>query len=187
MNTRRFSRHLPPLQREPLGLRLWLVLMGFAIWFLAVLYSYPVATVSTLLVLVGANHMLCRRSTRRTLALAATRPGNPLCTFARALDLRAVDPWVVRATFEELQTYFPQQAQPFPIRPTDKMVDDLDIDPDDINFIAQDIAERAGYSLESSQQNPLYGKVETVGELIQFFTHQPKPLRGLRDAASGEG
>lgn len=93
------------------------------------------------------------------------------------MDLREVDPWVVRAAFEELQPYFPKQARPFPLRPEDRLVADLRIDPDDIDDIddiAQSIATRAGYSLDQNEQNPLYGHVESVGELIQFFTHQPK-------------
>jgi hypothetical protein len=81
---------------------------------------------------------------------------------------------VVRAAFEELQPYFPQQARPFPIQPADRLVDDLHIDPDDIEDIARNIAARAGYSLDYTERNPLYGHVDTVGNLIQFFTHQPK-------------
>lgn len=189
MNKRILSRHLPPAPAPAAALITlvgWLGIIGLAIWFLAVLYSNPIATVSVLFVLVIAYQMMSRWDTRRRLALAATRPGNPLCTFARAVNLRTVDPWMVRATFEELQPYFPKQAQPFPIRPADKIVDDLSIDPEEVDYIAHAIAVRAGYSLESTEHNPLHGKVETVGELIQYFTHQPRVTTRPRVSASRE-
>jgi len=53
--------------------------------------------------------------------------------------------------------------------------DDLRIDPDDIDGeMIEEIAERAGYSLDSTRDNPMYGRVQTVGDLVKFITLQPR-------------
>jgi len=174
MNVRLFSRHLPPAPSYPIRPLGWLFLACLAAGLIALIYHHPIATIGFLLFVTIGGWIASRIDTRRKLALAASRPGDPLCAFSRSIDLRSVDPWIVRAAFEELQPYFPEQARPFPIRPTDRLVDDLHIDPDDIEDIARDIAARAGYSLDHTEQNPLYAHVDTVGDLIQFFTHQPK-------------
>lgn len=152
----------------------WLFLACLAAGFGALIYSRPVLYLGLLAIGSVGVWVDSRSEASRLRALALSRPGDPLCAFARSMDLRAVDPWVVRAAFEELQPYFPKQARPFPLRPEDRLVADFRIDPDDVDDIAQSIATRAGYSLDQSEQNPLYGQVESVGELIQFFTHQPK-------------
>lgn len=139
MDARLFSRHLPPAPPRasihPVG---WLLLAILIAGLVALIYYHPLAVaVYVLFVTVGgwiASHI----NTRRKLALASSRSvGNALCAFARSMDLRALDPWIVRAVFEELQPCFPEQARPFPIRPTDRLVEDLHLDPDDIEEIAQ--------------------------------------------------
>lgn len=136
MNARLFSRHLPPTPSYPTRPIGWLVLALLGVGLVALLYYYPIPVLGFLLFVIGGGWIATRIDTRRKLALAASRPGDPLCVFARALGLRAVDPWVVRAAFEQLQPYFPAQSRPFPIQPTDRLVDDLHIDPDDIEDIA---------------------------------------------------
>ena len=174
MNARLFSRHLPPAPSLPIRPLEWLFLACLAAGLFALIYHYPLSTIGFLLFITLIGWIASRIDTRRKLALAASRPGDPLCAGARSLDLRSVDPWVVRAAFEELQLYFPKQVRPFPIQHGDRLVDDLHIDPDAIEDIARDIAARAGYSLDHTDKNPLYAHVDTVGDLIQFFTHQPK-------------
>jgi len=61
------------------------------------------------------------------------------------------------------------------LRPTDRLEDDLRIDPNDIDGeMIEEIAERAGYSLDSTRDNPMYGRVQTVGDLVKFITLQPR-------------
>ena len=38
-------------------------------------------------------------------------------------------------------------------------------------------------SLDHTERNPLYGRVETVGDLIQFFTHQEKTRNSRHDGS----
>lgn len=174
MSARPFSRRLPPPPTYPVRPVGWFFLAWLIAGLVALIYFRPLPVGIFLAVLTFGGWILSRIDTRRKLALASARLGEPLCVFARSMDLRSVDPWVVRAAFEELQPYFPEQARPFPVLPTDRLVDDLHIDRDEIDGIARDIAARAGYSLDHTEQNPLYGHVDTVGDLIQLFTHQTK-------------
>ncbi len=62
----------------------------------------------------------------------------------------------------------------FPIRPDDRFEGDLKIDMDDMEDLAEVIAQRTGRPLDRCQQNPLCGKVKTVRDLVEFFIHQPR-------------
>src|SRR4029077_10265041 len=90
---------------------------------------------------------------RRLAALAAERQGESICSFARAFDCRAVDTWVIRAVFEELQPYRVFGRGRLPLRPTDELVGDQAIDDEDLEDLTEDIACRAGRSLEDYVKN----------------------------------
>jgi len=61
----------------------------------------------------------------------------------------------------------------FPIRPDDRLEEDLDIDGDDLDFfLLKQIAERTGRSLAETKMNSYYGKVKTVRDLVGFFVGQ---------------
>jgi hypothetical protein len=59
-----------------------------------------------------------------------------------------------------------------PLRATDDLDEDLRSDPDDLDDLAGDIADRTGRSLEGYAEDPLYGKIRTVGDLVQFCVAQ---------------
>ena len=73
-------------------------------------------------------------------ALAAERRGDSICVFARTLDCRAIDTWIVRAVPEELSKLHPD----LPILPTDRLGADLLIVARDLDNLAIDMASRAG-------------------------------------------
>ena len=150
-----------------------MVLACFAAILIGCAYHHPARFFGFVILYAVVGWMAVVIDFRRKRALAASRPGDPLCAFARSFDLRAVDPWLVRAAFEELQKLCVEALRPFPIRPSDRFEEDFNIHPDDIEDIAQNIAERAGYSLDQYEQNPLCGQVETVGDLVQFLAYQP--------------
>ena len=57
-----------------------------------------------------------------------------------------------------------------PIRPTDRLVDDLRIDPDDVFFdILPSVAERSGHCLDEPRDDSFEGPVETVGDLSSLL------------------
>lgn len=115
-------------------------------------------------VLAGYDRLRLRR-------LARQRAGDSICTFARSFDRRTTDPWIIRAVYEELQTYF---AGELPVRAADRIEEDLHMDWEDVDDLIRDVAARAGRSLEHSESNPFYGQVRNVGDLVLFLKHQRK-------------
>jgi hypothetical protein len=107
----------------------------------------------------------------RLRCLAQQRMGDSICTFARSFNRRVVDPWVVRATYEEFHAYYDRLL---PIRASDGIEEDLKMDWDDVDDLLADVAFRAGRSLENLELNPLYGQVRNVGDLVLFLMYQPK-------------
>ena len=97
---------------------------------------------------------------RRLQVMAARRQGESICTFVRAFDCRAFDTWVLRATYEQLTAYVG-----FPVRPDDRLVEDLTIDSEDLNDLAEEIGGAAGRSMEDTADNPWFGQVNTVAEV----------------------
>jgi hypothetical protein len=114
---------------------------------------------------------ICDTRFRRHLALS--RANESICDFARTFDRKRLDPWIIRAVYEELSRFLSVDGKPTAIRAKDRCEKDLRIDPDDLADLAQDIALRAGLSMDSTKQNPYFGKIHTVGDLVAFLEHQP--------------
>ena len=100
------------------------------------------------------------------------RKGENICTFHRAFNLRQVDPWIVRAVYEEVLNFIRTGKLKCALRASDRLLEDLQIDLEDVEEIGISIAARAGYDLTNYEQNPFYAKLKTVGDLVMFFTHQ---------------
>jgi hypothetical protein len=123
-------------------------------------------------VLVGVGYALERRRRARLRALAGDRTGDPLCHFVRAFPPDERDAHILRALYEELQDYC-SLGRPFPLRPTDQLLAELEIDPDDLDDIANTVARRTGRDMKSCRANPYYGRVQTVRNLVAFLRAQP--------------
>jgi len=100
------------------------------------------------------------------------RSGENICTFRKAFAVRQVDPWIIRAVHEEVSGFIENGKTKVSIRASDRLLEDLQIDPMDLEDIAETIATRAGYDLADYQKNPFYEKLQTVGDLVMFFAHQ---------------
>jgi hypothetical protein len=74
-----------------------------------------------------------------------------------------------------MKSYIPA----FPVRASDSLLADLNIDSDDIEDLLVDIATRSGHSLDEAEKNPFYGKINTVRDLVLFVNAQPRlaPIR----------
>ncbi len=170
------SRSMPPLERQtasPWAGRLCLAGLGGAlVWWL---WTYP-RTAGALLGLVWCMDAISRRLEKKHFVpLAQARAGQSICDFARSIDCRRVDTWVVRAVYEELQANLAHHGLPLPVRLTDRLHKDLRLDADDLDLsLVPDIAQRAGRDLSSTQANPFFGKVITVGDLVHFMNAQPR-------------
>ena len=67
-----------------------------------------------------------------------------------------------------MRAVYEMYSAAFPVRADDQL------DAEDMDFDAVEIAERAGRSLERVEANPLFGKVVTAGDLVMFLSRQPR-------------
>ena len=169
-----FSRNIPKYvkQSTTLSQKVAICVLIFAV--LCLLYFYPICIL--LFIIIGIWTIVYNYGEAKRLSdIAHNRTGESICSFTRALSFRQIDTWIIRATWEELQDYVTHKnLNEFPIRPTDKVEDDFKIDPEEIEDIVERIAQRSRRSLEETDKNPYFGKIETVGDLISFVNNQPK-------------
>lgn len=173
----KFSRWMPPLTKSTSRTAVqWIVLGVVVLALLAIAVNWPIhfalifgtGFVVSLLINIATN--------RRLRQLAHERQGEDIGTFARAFDRRTepFDPWVVRATWEALQPFVTYRGGQMPLRPTDRF-DDLCVDPEELSaLILEVVSERTGYSLDQTESNPYYGRIETVGDFVKFVSAQPR-------------
>ena len=167
------SRRMPPSPTKPMTLagKIALALFGLAV--AALFWSHPLLLVP-LVAVVAWGVVISFQGSRRLAQLSAQRPGESICTFARSFDYRTVDTWAIRAVFEELQPCCRFKHGTMPLRATDNFDHDLRIDGEELDAMAEDMAFRAGRSMENTVENPLYGKVSTVSDLVLFLVNQPR-------------
>jgi len=151
----------------------WVILgaliAGIAYWFYR--QPYFVGVLFAVLGVLVWIQMLRERRFRRRLALS--RRGETICDFARSFD-HGTDTWILRAVYEEPCRFISVDRRPIAIRRDDRCAEDLKIDPEDLDDLAQDIAFRAQRSIDGCDENPLYGKVKTVGDIVAFLAYQPR-------------
>ena len=164
---------MPPVAvRPPLRWPARCFLAVMAVAFMAVFWTYPVTVGGSLLALGSLVAVLSRREALRLARMAQGRAEESICQFARSIDCRRVDTWVVRAVYEELQRSL-SAVGAVPLRLTDNLQSDLRLDADDLDDLVSDMAQRARRSLADTSANPLFGKVTTVGDLVEFLHAQP--------------
>ena len=168
------SRFMPKLPEARMSALYWVVLAVVLVAMLYLLWRYPLAVGALLLATVFVTWIETRRTRRKLSRLAAERAGEDIGSFAKAADYRSLDTWVVRAVYEQLQTYLASEFRSFPIRWTDNLESDLRIDAGDLeDIICSEIAERSGRDFKFTESNPHYGKIQTAGDLVLFFNAQP--------------
>jgi hypothetical protein len=156
----------------PLG---WILLLALTGLYGYGLWKKPVVVGGLTLAVAALSYVTTVRVKRHLIGLAQVRQGEDICTFARAFDTRSVDPWVIRAVYEQLQDWLQGEYPSFPLLATDRLVEDLKLDLEDLELdLVREISERTGRSLESTRANPYYEKVQTVADLVSFFCAQPK-------------
>ena len=152
----------------------WLIVtafVGFCIWGVHHITGSWIGTGAVF----GVLSLICWRASvgrsQRFAALAATRPSESICDFARSFDRHTTDTVLIRSVYETVQEQM--GGPPVPLRAFDRFLEDLDLDDDDLDEIAVDAAALARRSLVSTDSNPLYGRVSTVQDLVDFLRHQP--------------
>src|SRR5262245_39351363 len=154
------SRKMPKTQAPKGGWHCAALALGLVALPLATLWWPLVILVPALI--VGISSIGWHRDRR----MAEARKGESICQFARGFDCRNIDSWIIRAVYEEF-------SGSFPLRPTDRLTEDLRIDGDDLDFSAIHIPRHMGRRLDGYGRKPMYGKIETVGEGVMFFHLQP--------------
>jgi len=171
---RKPSRFMPKYIPGRPGVLGWVVFSVFMIGFAYALYKLPWLFGTLTVVGTVATIVINRNFKARLTTLAALRNNESICTFAKSFNPREVDTWVIRAVYEQLQSYLASTYPQFPIRAEDRLNDCLITDPDDLDLdLVEEISERTGRSLENTESNPYYAKVETVRDLVLFFNAQP--------------
>ncbi len=159
----------------------WCVLLLLTALLLVAIWKYPIILLFPLLIVV-VSAIASRKFTSKLRGAAAERIGEDLGSFARSMNAKEVDTWVIRAVWEELQPYVRLPEGDFPLRPDDRLEEDLRLDVEDLEQNMLDIAQRTGRLLENTEANPFYGRVNTVGDLVKFVSNQPiikKPKQGV--------
>jgi hypothetical protein len=169
---------MPPSMRgrsvpaRVLGVTFLLVL---SVGYLYELWYHPFVVGIATVVVVALGVRNRRRMKRHLTALAQARQGESICEFSRAFDMRNTDTWVIRAVYEQLQHQLRRVYPSFPVRATDRLIEDLMLDPDDIDMdIAVDVIQRTGRSWRNGKTNPYFGRVQTAHDLVQFWCAQKK-------------
>jgi hypothetical protein len=166
---------MPKVARRPVSFIGWALLATFAAWALYVIWRHPLLSIAFIALVAGWSVVSNRRDRAHFAALSAQRSGESICSFAREEGCRSADTWIVRAAYEEIQDHLAPLFPEFPLRCGDRIVDDLRIDPDDLDeLLAINIAERTSRDMTDTTRNPYFGRVQTVRDLIMFFQSQPK-------------
>jgi hypothetical protein len=151
----------------------WLLIVFAGLWLASIAFKFGIIILSWLSLIIFLGFGLWLFERRRLRKIAEKRQTDSICSFARSFDCHKIDTKIIRAVYEELQRYYYGDVPSFPIRATDSFETDLKLDPEDLNDISREIAARAQRSMNGCEQNPLYGNVKTVTDLVLFFTHQP--------------
>ncbi len=171
---RKPSRFMPKYEPKQMGPFSWLFFVSILILFGYLVYKHPLVIV--LLPVVYIASIISTKSHKSKLSkLALGRENEDIGTFAKAFNYREIDTWVIRAVYEQIQDYLKEDYPNFPLRPDDKVYDDLILDPDDFDMdILNEISQRTGRSLEKLDKNPYAQSLETVKDVVDMFNSQPK-------------
>lgn len=172
------SRHMPAFTRRPVGPAGWLIVACFlaGIVYVAVMKSQAfLIALCGFAALFWVARQQSQHEARILLVLASQREGQTICEFARDFDTRAVDTWIIRAVYEQLQGRLRHVHPLFPVRADDRLKEDLLLDDDDLDMdLAPEVEMRTGRLIDNSATNPYFGKVKTVRDFVHFFQNQPR-------------
>lgn len=171
---KRASRFMP--EYKPKNASNFAIFIG-ACAFLAVLYSAPVFVVivaGIALLLFVWSYFEQPKIDEYFANLYKDRNNLSICNFAKEFDARKIDTWIIRATYQEVQRIVCSDYL-LPIKADDHLFDTLMLDEDDLDLdLVEIISQRTGRSLEQYENNPFYGKVTTVRNLVLFLNCQPE-------------
>jgi len=165
---------MPKYKERPTSPVGWIFLVSLVALLLWLIWSFPyLLLLAPVFILIDVWDK--KKRTKHFRNLLKDRENDSICTFSRHFEFREIDAWVIRAVYEQLQSYLNGEKESFPIRATDDVFKDLMIDDEDFEYdLVEEIAQRTGRSLDNAESNPFYGKANVVENLVYFFNEQPK-------------
>lgn len=172
------SRFIPPRVSPRLGWSGSFLLVALLIGSVCFIYSLSqlsrYITAAMVCSILAYAWVVNKRTKRRFELIAGSRNGDSICEFAKSFDTRATDTWIIRAAHQELQAVLQSYLRDFPVRASDSLLVDLGLDLDDVEDLLQDIARRSSRSLAKTAENPYYGRLNTVKDLVLLVNAQPQ-------------
>lgn len=171
------SRRIPPrtTPRRANRFVLWCMAVATLLcihWLFSASVAFMVVCGGLFMYWFGQREAAKRR--RLLMQLACAREREAICEFAQYFDPRSVDTWVIRAVYDTLQHELEDAYPAFPVRASDRLKTLL-FDSDDLDMsVVPEVARRAQRTLNNSAENPYYGRVHTVSDLVLFFNSQGK-------------
>ena len=178
------SRNMPELSTLHCGTPAGIAIAAL----LLVMIGAPVALLTWAwwpfgLLLAGCFAMHWIDSAARTRRIAAARAGDSICTFARTFERRTIDPWILRATYEELAT-----SCGFPIRRGDRFEDHLGIECPDIELFAEQRDQELQAAFRITPEPPRRWRAPAVArQLGPHLVDTRHLLFALLELADGQG
>ncbi len=170
---KRASRFMPKVKEAKVGF-IGLLSLPFLFIIIFILVASILSTpfiLSLIPVISAFIYFENKKTKKKFAALAEKRTELGIGEFARSFDTKAVDTWVIRAVYEELQN---ELLTPIPIQADDSLFELLEIDEEDLELSILDaIAQRTGRSLDNTEANKYFDKVKTVRDLVYFMNEQP--------------
>lgn len=175
---------MPYYRREPVGVVGWTILLSIASLITGLLIYWKPWWALGIGVFGVVASVVSWHEGRHVVAslrcMASERTDRSICTFARSFNCRQTDTWIIRAVWDTLQTdCIPANLQPFPIRRTDRLREDLHLDYMEIDDLAVVVAERAGRTWTNAEANAFFDRVLTVGDLVHIFSLQPPATHSI--------
>ncbi len=121
------------------------------------------------------------RHEARLQQLIRERSADSICTFARSFDRRTVDPWVIRAVWEEVREHVgrTKDGRLLALRADDDINALIPYDEWELEDVFETAARRANRSFDDFRQNPYFDKIECLGDYVLLLNAQP-PVIGAR-------
>jgi len=102
--------------------------------------------------------------------------GNPnICKYTRSFDFRKTDTKIMREIFNLVQEWTEKyDGISFPVQAEDSFEKLYQMDDEDLEDILLEATKKLGISIENTEKNPYFNKVETVKDLVLFLNFQAK-------------
>ena len=171
---------MPKYIKKPTSIVSWLILLLLLSGFGFYIYKFPF-----LLLLFPILYIAERISRKKDKInnnnhfneILKQRENDSICTFSKSFNSKEIDTWIIRAVYEQLQEYMLFVKPNFPLKADDHLFNDLWIHDEDLDMdLVEEISQRTGISLDNYKNNPYYGKVTTVRNLVLFFNNQKKNI-----------